>query len=1220
MRTTSLNESLELASRMLAMLYGKENVEVRPASVADSRPQPSVIELRVEVPWENAGNAGLMLDIAAEEIIVRQHPEYWVNYDLAGEGIRLGHSLPKSGDPALRTQISMELILQKDLETSPTAAGVYRTTKENLLRARSMRKASHEERDRDLERREKKNPTLTREELDARTFWEALEPEVRGAIRILRQKGISTTSSGWYGEPYPVYSVIDGHGITPEQAEAVEKSGLAKVTHRSPIDSDPREPAQFIEGGLNHIWFPIRGQTRKEIKTRWDEIARLTPSNREEGDSPLKGDRDKGTARAEVRSKDAEEFPEFEVTSSEFKILYAALLEILLSKQVSKLGFVLLKPGQTETITAKGVMTQSEPLTLEILDLHAKRLFVSDAKRENDARNQGVLAQIGGELSETDRLKRVEALKALTGMVVSDGGSLRQAVNRFAQSRVSDILRHFARPLRYVTGERQKLKFVIALSIIKQARDSSIPIVIVNAPTGKELAWILHRYLLIFRMGGEEDDIDPKLTRRDPKLTRKERFLRYFKRVRSEMAPRDFIVLQTMIERSPGFPQLWLALELLKKRLGGGNGQPGVALTSYTAKALIELLEQQEIIPRSEVRSDPPNVKSRGTSPKVSDNPKIKAIWDRQTEFNLNLFDYVVHLSLLTQNHGSVTNFPDSELKKLISRFNFYDDEEIDSVPIAPLDPLRYYLTVFGPSLFLFGRPAMVQKEFILKALANFLVLVSFQRALKSLENPTDRKFVSTEIKNDQEILPAGKDYGEFLLEKAIGPFISFEGYERLFVQSDEDASSLFDYLLDVLRPLFLKSEKVTNGMGQSFQDPLIKRNFVDELDFLSLAIGKDTVFFQDLDPSRFLGEGEVQSKYHLAPGYEALFDEDFFKDPNWYLGSKGEPYAAESMVINRIALPKLLAGGPSSAFKDPLLPGEHEEKVRAIKLKNGEKVFVKRVDVLRSRFPEEEILQADKAHRALQKQNVRYHAQEFIGVIFDAKWAQFYLISKAVPNPRPVDMKDERDEKSVEEIEKILSQEGISDWEGPVRRKDILVEEREGVRHYTVIDFESMPNRGRAEILIASLGRAEVRTGEVRVINRVREAEKKGEEKGARHLLLTRHEVVERIVEAVMEGRRPARAAVRRLLGILQGKSWPEIEGMMKSAARQLLTNPTRLLAIAWLEGNLLSGPQISPNGEIYGDRRKRGMQGLVPVSSSPVGNFAQALVAEFENTRASA
>jgi hypothetical protein len=74
-----------------------------------------------------------------------------------------------------------------------------------------------------------------------------------------------------------------------------------------------------------------------------------------------------------------------------------------------------------------------------------------------------------------------------------------------------------------------------------------------------------------------------------------------------------------------------------------------------------------------------------------------------------------------------------------------------------------------------------------------------------------------------------------------------------------------------------------------------------------------------------------------------------------------------------------------------------------------------------------------------------------------------FYLISLGIPYEKNmIEDLTEDEEKAVGEIEDILEAQGVKDPRYEVRRKDILMwRDEAGAKHYTVIDFESMPYKG---------------------------------------------------------------------------------------------------------------------------------------------------------------
>jgi hypothetical protein len=63
-----------------------------------------------------------------------------------------------------------------------------------------LRKEVHQEMQNELEKRVGVSPDATAEEMNAGVYQENLEPQVRDAVKMLRQKGYCTYESGFYGE------------------------------------------------------------------------------------------------------------------------------------------------------------------------------------------------------------------------------------------------------------------------------------------------------------------------------------------------------------------------------------------------------------------------------------------------------------------------------------------------------------------------------------------------------------------------------------------------------------------------------------------------------------------------------------------------------------------------------------------------------------------------------------------------------------------------------------------------------------------------------------------------------------------------------------------------------------------------------------------------------------------------------------------------------------
>jgi hypothetical protein len=83
--------------------------------------------------------------------------------------------------------------LRKRLDISPERLRLF----EQFAK---LRRKILDETDRALEKRKQKNPLMTRDEEEMGVYFEAIEPQVSNAVRILRGKGYKIISSGFYGD------------------------------------------------------------------------------------------------------------------------------------------------------------------------------------------------------------------------------------------------------------------------------------------------------------------------------------------------------------------------------------------------------------------------------------------------------------------------------------------------------------------------------------------------------------------------------------------------------------------------------------------------------------------------------------------------------------------------------------------------------------------------------------------------------------------------------------------------------------------------------------------------------------------------------------------------------------------------------------------------------------------------------------------------------------
>lgn len=102
-----------------------------------------------------------------------------------------------------------------------------------------LRLAVHLHKAEELAVRIRDNTKPTNEELSAGAYWEQIEPQVRKAIQIMRQKGYPTYESGFFGDQQKISFESDGfteNAISKELIESLLARGIAvQVTNKSII-------------------------------------------------------------------------------------------------------------------------------------------------------------------------------------------------------------------------------------------------------------------------------------------------------------------------------------------------------------------------------------------------------------------------------------------------------------------------------------------------------------------------------------------------------------------------------------------------------------------------------------------------------------------------------------------------------------------------------------------------------------------------------------------------------------------------------------------------------------------------------------------------------------------------------------------------------------------------------------------------------------------------
>ena len=114
---------------------------------------------------------------------------------------------------------------------------------------------------RELRERVDRNPAPTEEELSLGSYLEALEPQVRDAVREMRRRGYVTNSSGFYGYDHAA-QVVEGDFELP--------AAVAADLGRIDVEVERQRRITLVR------FYPDDADL-EEIRERWDRVAALFP-------------------------------------------------------------------------------------------------------------------------------------------------------------------------------------------------------------------------------------------------------------------------------------------------------------------------------------------------------------------------------------------------------------------------------------------------------------------------------------------------------------------------------------------------------------------------------------------------------------------------------------------------------------------------------------------------------------------------------------------------------------------------------------------------------------------------------------------------------------------------------------------------------------------------------------------------------------------------------
>ncbi len=384
----------------------------------------------------------------------------------------------------------------------------------------------------------------------------------------------------------------------------------------------------------------------------------------------------------------------------------------------------------------------------------------------------------------------------------------------------------------------------------------------------------------------------------------------------------------------------------------------------------------------------------------VSNIVECKRTWDKQVKFHLSLHELTEKLCQLAEQKKLLTDLPEQEFHAIY-----------DSVSFNHQDPelLKYQI-----SFICLGCHS--RDEYETYFLTNLMDLIALQLS-------DNREFYS------QLLTRTLKPYTHKLIRTAIDcEFGSYSSPLPKFPDSLQENGQVVSYL-DALK-LLMQYYYIVNSTS-----------FTTAIHRIHKYLGEDTT-----KPFFILSDTKLREQ----------LPDTFKKNPKQYLADIESASEKPSQRTPIFVASKIRLG--------PMIPAESRGKITIIPLKNGSKLFCKRVSPLRVNYPEEEIKIAENAREVLQtinsnKNNIHLEAQDFVGMIYDGEGA-FYLLSREVPHDTNLTEKklSDSDRALVNlALEKIHGER--PDDIGFARLKDCLYNSATSKPKVTFIDFETLPS-----------------------------------------------------------------------------------------------------------------------------------------------------------------
>lgn len=142
--------------------------------------------------------------------------------------------------------------------------------KEHLGSFAELRKAAHQQLEKETELRINENSEPTEDEVLIGAFREMIEPQIRDAVFEMARKGYTTESSGFGGENGEMQSLDGYFEVDEESRKKFEALGVRVLKRKDTNLSGLSEKYSYIQ-------FEPKEADLEKIKTKLDEIVAILP-------------------------------------------------------------------------------------------------------------------------------------------------------------------------------------------------------------------------------------------------------------------------------------------------------------------------------------------------------------------------------------------------------------------------------------------------------------------------------------------------------------------------------------------------------------------------------------------------------------------------------------------------------------------------------------------------------------------------------------------------------------------------------------------------------------------------------------------------------------------------------------------------------------------------------------------------------------------------------